>query len=101
MRRREFTVLLGGATAIWPLAAMAQNRAIAVIGLLNGQVTAASTKFLDAFRKGLAENGFVEGRNLAVVYRSAEANAERLPALAKELVDLQVAVLAAVGGDTA
>jgi putative ABC transport system substrate-binding protein len=101
MRRREFVTFLAGAAAAWPFAASAQNPAIAVIGLLNGQLTAPSTGFLAAFRKGLAEAGFVEGRNLAIVYRSAEANVEWLPALAKELVDLPVAVLAAVGGDSA
>jgi putative ABC transport system substrate-binding protein len=70
-----------------------------VIGLLNGQTSAASTNNLAAFRQGLAEAGFVEGRNLAIVYRSAEGDIARLPVLATELVALQVAAIAAVGGD--
>jgi putative ABC transport system substrate-binding protein len=101
MRRREFIILLGGATAAWPPAARAQQLGMRVIGLLNGQATAASTTFLNAFRRGLTEMGFVEGRTVAIVYRSAEGNVDRLPALATELVNLQVAVIAAVGGDNA
>jgi putative tryptophan/tyrosine transport system substrate-binding protein len=98
MKRREFVTLLVGAAATWPLAAWGQQ-AIRVIGLLNGQSSAGSTSYIAAFRGGLAEAGFVEGRNLAIVYRSAEGNVERLPALAAELVSLQVAVIAGVGGD--
>jgi putative ABC transport system substrate-binding protein len=106
MRRREFITFMAGATvpgaiAPWPLVARAQNAVLAVIGVLNGQFTAQSAKLLAAFRKGIEEAGFVEGRNLAIVYRSSEADVDRLPALAKELVDLNVAVLAAVGGDNA
>ena len=100
MRRREFIAVLGGAAA-WPMVARAQQTALPVIGLLNGQLSAESTTFLVAFRQGLAEAGFVEGRNLAIVYRSAEGNVERLPALAAELVSLKVAVIASVGGDRA
>jgi putative ABC transport system substrate-binding protein len=98
MRRRQFITLLGGAAAC-PISARAQQRAMQVIGLLNGQPSAASTNFLAALRQGLAEGGFVEGRNLAIVYRSSEGNVERLPALAAELVNIPVAVIAAVGGD--
>jgi putative ABC transport system substrate-binding protein len=98
MRRREFIALLGAAVApAGPPAAHAQQRTMQVIGLLNGQATGANQ--LGAFRQGLAEAGFAEGRNLAVVYRSAEGVVGRLPALAAELVGLQVAVIAAVGGD--
>jgi hypothetical protein len=88
--------LLGGAAAAWPLTARAQQAPVSFIGLLNGQ---ASTGFLPAFRRGLGETGFDEGRNVAIVYRSAQGEVERLPALAAELVRLRVAVIAAVGGD--
>jgi putative tryptophan/tyrosine transport system substrate-binding protein len=96
--RREFITLLGGAAA-WPLQAGAQQSVMPVVGLLNGQTSAASTALIAAFRQGLAAAGFVEGRNLAIVYRSAEDDVGRLPALAVELVRLPVAVIAAVGGD--
>jgi putative ABC transport system substrate-binding protein len=101
MRRREFIILMGGTAAVRPLAAQAQQSGMRIIGVLNGQATAASTNFLDALRRGVAEMGYVEGRSLAIVYRSAEGNVDRLPALAAELVRLQVAVIAAVGGDNA
>src|SRR6516225_8313429 len=94
MRRREFITFLGGVTA-WPLAAHAQQQMMSVIGLLNGQ---SSTSSIPSFRQGLSEAGFDEGRNVAVVYRSAEGEVERLPALAAELVRLRVTVIAAVGG---
>ena len=99
MGRREFVALLGGAAAAWPLKAGAQQ--MPVIGLLNGQSSAASTSLLAAFRQGLKEAGYFEGRNLAIVYRSAEGDVTRLPELAAELVQIPVAALVAVGGDGA
>jgi putative ABC transport system substrate-binding protein len=96
MKRREFITLLGGGAAAWPLAAHAQPQPMSVIGLLNGQAT---TRLLPAFRQGLSEVGFDEGRNVAIVYRSAEGDVEQLPALVAELVRLPVAVIVTVGGD--
>jgi putative tryptophan/tyrosine transport system substrate-binding protein len=100
MRRREFIAGLGAAAA-WPLAVGAQPRAVQVIGLLVGQPSATLTGQLAAFRQGLNQVGFVEGRNLAIVFRSAEGKLERLRDLAAELGDIPVAVIAAVGGDVA
>jgi putative ABC transport system substrate-binding protein len=96
MRRRDFITLLGGAAA-WPVGARAQqSRSMRVIGLLNALGTG---QYFAAFRGGLAEGGFFEGRNVAIVYRSAEGDGAKLPALAAELVDIPVEAIAAVGGD--
>ena len=99
MRRREFITFACVAAAGLPLAALAQQRPMPVIGLLNGQPTALGTSLLAAFRRGLAEMGFVESRNLAIVYRSADGNIERLREQAIELTHVPVAAIAAVGGD--
>ena len=98
MNRREFVTLLGGAPVAWPLAARAQPPAVPVIGFISGRSPTDSEALATAFRRGLADSGFVEGRNVAIEYRWAEYHNERLPALAADLVRLKVAVIASISG---
>jgi putative ABC transport system substrate-binding protein len=98
IRRRDFITLLGGA-AMWPLAARAQQPAAPAIGFLSPASAASYASYVDGFRRGLGATGFVEGRNVAVEYRWADNQLDRLPALAAELVARRVAVIA-TGGAT-
>ena len=101
MRRRDFVTLLGGAPSAWPLAARAQQ-AMPVIGYLGpSSFERSAGRSLLWFKRGLAETGYVEGRNVAIEYRWADDQYERLPALAAELVQRRVAVLVAAGSPTA
>jgi putative ABC transport system substrate-binding protein len=96
MNRREFIGLLGAAAIIWPLTAQAQQAAMPVVGYLSARAGNDDPQLVTAFRRGLSETGYVEGRNAAVEYRWAEGHNDRLPALAADLVRRQVNVLAAL-----
>src|SRR5437016_5934057 len=96
MRRRKFISLLGGAAAVWPLAARSQQPTMPIIGFLSSRCD--SSGVVAAFYQGLREAGFVEGQNLVIAFRWAEGHYDRLPALAADLVGIRVAVLFAAGG---
>src|SRR4029077_3929436 len=101
MKRREFVMLVGRAAATWPFAAHAQQPAMPVIGYLSARSPEDTAHLVDAFRKGLGESGFVEGRNVTIEWRWALAQYDRLPAMAAEFARWPVAVIVATGGEPA
>lgn len=98
MRRRDFIKVVAGAAAAWPMAARAQSK-VPVVGFLRSGSSADSAPLVAAFRQGLNESGYIEGQNVAIEYRWAEGHYDRLSALAADLVQRQVDVLVATGGD--
>jgi len=100
MRRREFITLLGGGLAAWPLAAPAPAQSVPVIGFLSSASRDQLTQQLAAFQQGLSEAGYVDGRSVAIEYRSAEGQYDRLPALAADLVRRNVNLIATSGGSS-
>jgi putative ABC transport system substrate-binding protein len=101
VKRREFITLVGGAAAAWPLAGYAQQSAVPVVGFLFPGSPELSTGIVAAFRKGLGETGFAEGRNVAIEFRFGYNNNARLPELAADLVHRRVAVIATPGSTPA
>jgi putative ABC transport system substrate-binding protein len=99
LRRRDVVTLLGGATVGWPFAARAQQTGMSVVGFLSGLSAGERPHLVESFRRGLSEAGYVAGQNVAVEYRYAENQPDRLRALAADLIARRVAVIAATGGN--
>ena len=100
LRRRDFITLLGGAAAAWPLAARAQHSSLPVIGFMSGRSMADSGYLAESFRQGLRDTGYVEGESIGIEYRWANGDYDRLPGFASDLLQRNVLVLVAVGGDS-
>jgi putative ABC transport system substrate-binding protein len=98
MKRREFIAIAGGAVA-WPLTAQAQQATLPVVGFLSSLSSSALTGPIVAFRQGLADSGYEEGKNVTIEFRWAEGHYDKLPALAADLVPKRAAVIVTVGGD--
>src|SRR6266851_3953878 len=98
MKRREFITLIGGAAMTWSPGVRAQQPAVPVIGFLHVAFPGPYAQHLAAFRQGLKQSGYVEGQNVAIEYRWANNETDRLPELAADLVSRQVALIVAVGG---
>jgi putative ABC transport system substrate-binding protein len=98
VRRRDFIAVIAGAATAWPLAVRAQQPVMPVVGYLSSATSAGFAQLVRAFRQGLSETGYVEGRNVTFQFRWAEGQDDRLPALVADLVGRQVAVIAATGG---
>jgi putative tryptophan/tyrosine transport system substrate-binding protein len=99
MRRREFIVALGSAGVIWPLATRAAQTALPIVAFMSGRAPDESANLVAAFQQGLADTGFVDGQNVAIEFRWAYGDYDRLPALAADLIKQKIAVLVGVGGD--
>src|SRR5215510_2391453 len=101
MRRRDFLTLLGSAAVTWPFAARAQQSSMPVVGFVSGRSPSSDAFLVEGFRRGLRENGFTEGQNVALEFRWADGRLDRLPAMTAELIERKVVVLFAGAAEVA